>query len=108
MTAINRIREFVDSRGMTVDQFWKAAEAAGGLTEPTAYRLYKDPFSIPSGKVLDAIHEAFPEVTPNDFLAFVSEKEAEKIRRQKKRRTKKSKRSPLISNRPEPTPAASA
>mgnify|MGYP002716001828 CR=1 FL=1 len=80
MTVINRIKEFVDSRGMTVYQFWKAASSAGGLTEPTAYRLYKDPFAIPSGKVMDSIYKAFPEVNPGDLLAFIPDEEAEKLR----------------------------
>ncbi len=84
MAVINRVREFVNSRNMTVYQFWKAAEAAGGLTEPTAYRLYKDPFTVPSGKVMDSICKAFPGVSPNDLLAFVSDEEAEKLKSQLK------------------------
>lgn len=82
---INRIKDFVDSRSMTVYQFWKKTE----VTEPTAYRLYKDPFLIPSGKVLEAIHKAFPDTTPNDWLAFVTEEEAQKLAKQIQRTKEK-------------------
>lgn len=85
---INKIKNVVDSRGITVYQFWKAT----GVTEPTAYRLYKDPFLIPSGKVLEAMHRAYPDTTPNDWLAFVSEEEKQKLKKQLVRsETKKAK-----------------
>ena len=75
---INRIKEFVDGRKMTVYHFRKLTE----VSEPTAYRLYNDPCLVPSGNVLEAIYRAFPETTPNDWLAFVSEDEAKKLKNQ--------------------------
>ncbi len=95
MAVINRVREFVDSRAMTAYQFWKAVEKGGGMTEPTAYRLYNNPFQIPSGKALESIYQAYPDTTPNDWIAFISDTEAAKIRKAMEReKRKKQKRSP--------------
>lgn len=71
MKVINRIKEFADSRGLTAYALWKATN----LSEPTVYRLYKDPTLIPSGKVLEGLAEAFPDTTPNDWLRFEREQE---------------------------------
>ena len=63
---LNRIKEFADSKGLTAYALWKATN----LSEPTVYRLYKDPTLIPSGKVLEGLAEAFPETSPDDWLKF--------------------------------------
>lgn len=66
MKVLNRVKEFADSRGLTAYALWKAT----GLSEPTVYRLYKDPSLVPSGKVLEGFAIAFPDTTPNDWLKF--------------------------------------
>jgi Cro/C1-type HTH DNA-binding domain len=66
MKVLNRIKEFCDDRELTAYALWKATK----LSEPTVYRLYKDPTLIPSGKVLEGLAEAFPDTTPNDWLKF--------------------------------------
>jgi transcriptional regulator with XRE-family HTH domain len=69
MKVLNRLKEFADSRGMTAYALFKAAD----VSEPTIYRLYSNPELIPSGKVLQALADAFPDSTPNDFLKFEKE-----------------------------------
>lgn len=69
MKVLNRLKEFADARGLTAYALWKATN----LSEPTVYRLYKDPSLVPSGKVLEGLATAFPDTTPNDWLKFVSE-----------------------------------
>jgi len=71
MAVRNRIQTFIDSRGMTPYQFWKAT----GVAQATAYRLYKNPNDIPSGNVLDSIFKAFPDAQPNDLLEYVPDEE---------------------------------
>lgn len=66
MKVLNRIKEFCDDRGLTAYALWKSTK----LSEPTVYRLYKEPELIPSGKVLEGLAEAFPDTTPNDWLKF--------------------------------------
>ena len=68
MKVINRLKEVADSNRLTAYALWKATK----LSEPTIYRLYKNPDLIPSGKVLEGLGEAFPETTPNDWLKFVN------------------------------------
>ena len=75
---INKIKEFVDAQNITVYHFRKVTE----VSEPTAYRLYNDPFLVPSGNVLEAMYKAFPQTTPNDWLAFISEDEAKNLKTQ--------------------------
>jgi predicted DNA-binding transcriptional regulator AlpA len=68
MKVVNRLKVFADSNGLTAYALWKATS----LSEPTVYRLYKNPELIPSGKVLEGLYHAFPETTPNDWLEFVA------------------------------------
>jgi DNA-binding Xre family transcriptional regulator len=63
----NRIKEFLDNRGMTAYQFWRAI----GVAQTTAYRIYNDPTTIPKPHVLDAICKAFPGTQPGDLLEYV-------------------------------------
>jgi Cro/C1-type HTH DNA-binding domain len=72
MKVRNRIKEFCDDQGLTAYALWKATK----LSEPTVYRLYKDPELIPSGKVLEGLAEAFPDTTPNDWLKFEKDDES--------------------------------
>ena len=60
----NTLKEFIDRRGMTVYQFCKDT----GLPNNTGYRLYKNPQSIPSGDVLDAILNVYPDARIQDLL----------------------------------------
>ncbi len=62
---LNRIRQFIESRGMTRYRFWQET----GLGRDTAYRLYKDPTYIPTGQVLDKICSTY-KMQPGEFLEW--------------------------------------
>jgi len=66
----NRIKELVDSRGLTVYQFWKAT----GISRTTAYDLYKDPSQYPGKNVMDAICDTY-KVQPGELLVWIPNKE---------------------------------
>lgn len=62
----NRIKEFVDSRKITVYQFWKDT----GISRTTAYALYNEPDQYPGKNVMEAICNAY-KVQPGDLLTWV-------------------------------------
>lgn len=64
----NKIKEFVDSRGMTAYQFIKETGIAAG----TGYKLYKDPKHRPSPDVLEIICDTY-EIQPNDILEWIKD-----------------------------------
>ena len=67
MAVINRIKEFLDSRGVTSGyQFWKET----GLPQSTAFRLYGDRNVYPSKKVASIICSTY-NVEPGEFLGYV-------------------------------------
>lgn len=61
----NRVKEFVDSRELTVYQFWKKT----GISRTTAYALYNDAEQYPGKNVMDAICMTF-NVQPGELLAW--------------------------------------
>lgn len=64
----NTLKEFIESKpGLTAYQVHKLT----GLPQNTVYRLVRDPKVIPSGTVMDAFFNAFPDATPNDLLKHV-------------------------------------
>ncbi len=63
MTMKNKIKEFVDGRGISVYQFWKQT----GISRTTAYDLYNDPGQYPGKNVMDAICKTY-RVKPGDLL----------------------------------------
>jgi len=66
MAIRNRIKELVNSRGISVYRFWKDT----GIGQNTAYDLYHHPNRYPMAEVMDAICRAYG-VTPGDVLEYV-------------------------------------
>lgn len=64
----NKIKEFVDDRGLTVYQFIKET----GIAPGTGYKLYKDSKHRPSPDVLEAICDTY-EIQPNEVLEWVKD-----------------------------------
>ncbi|WP_445300972.1 helix-turn-helix domain-containing protein [Microcoleus sp. BR0-C5] len=56
------LKEFIDSRGLTVYQFWKQA----GITQSAGYRLYHNRDVLPLKRVLDKICTAY-QIQPWEF-----------------------------------------
>ncbi|MEC4818146.1 MAG: helix-turn-helix transcriptional regulator [Scytonema sp. PMC 1069.18] len=67
MPVKNCIKEFVDSKGITVYQFRKDT----GIAQRTAYDLYNNPWQLPNASVLSKICDAY-QVQPGTLLAWVS------------------------------------
>ena len=70
MTVINTIREFVESRGITVYRFGKET----GIAQATAYRLYNNSDEIPRGDVLNAICKTY-KIQPGEILRWIPDNE---------------------------------
>jgi len=64
----NKIKEFVDRRGLTAYQFIKET----GIAPGTGYKLYKDSKHRPSPDVLEAICDTY-EIQPNEILKWVKD-----------------------------------
>lgn len=64
----NKIKEFVDRRGLTAYQFIKET----GIAPGTGYKLYKDSKHRPSPDVLEAICDTY-EIQPNEILEWVKD-----------------------------------
>ena len=62
---INTLKEFIDSRGLTVYQFWKQA----GITQSAGYRLYHNRDVLPLKRVLDKICTAY-QIQPWELLRW--------------------------------------
>ena len=62
----NRIKELVDSKGITPYQFRKDT----GLATNTAYNLYNDPDYIPGSSAMTKICEAYG-VQPGDLIVYL-------------------------------------
>jgi len=63
----NKIKAFVDGRGMTVYEFRKQT----GIANKTAYDLYNNPEQYPSKNVMDKICSTF-QIQPGDLLLWVA------------------------------------
>jgi DNA-binding Xre family transcriptional regulator len=66
MPVKNKIREFLEARGITPYRF----RADVGIAPKTAYDLTNNPDQLPSSTVLSKICDAY-EVQPNDVLEWV-------------------------------------
>ncbi len=67
MGIVNTIADFAKAQGCkNAYEFWKIT----GLSQPTVYRLYKNPDAFPSKETQDAICKAF-NAQPGDFLRYV-------------------------------------
>lgn len=64
----NKIKELLDSRGITRYEFWKKT----GVAQRTAYDLYDKPEQYPSGEVMDKICSTYG-VMPNDVIEWIPE-----------------------------------
>lgn len=53
----NKVKEFLDSRGITPYAFWKKTKIA----KRTAYDLYNDPTHLPSIRTLERIMDTYRE-----------------------------------------------
>jgi len=66
MPVRNRIKEFVDGRGLTVYQFRQMT----GIANKTAYDLYNDPGQYPGKNVMAKICSTY-EIQPGELLEWV-------------------------------------
>ena len=62
----NKIKSFLDSRGITPYRFWKDVDLAKG----TAYSLYNKPQQLPSSDVLSRICDTY-KIQPGEILEWV-------------------------------------
>jgi DNA-binding Xre family transcriptional regulator len=69
MTIRNRIKELVDSRGLSIYRFWQDT----GISRNTAYELYHHPERYPMAEVMEAICRAYG-VTPGDVLEYAPDR----------------------------------
>jgi DNA-binding Xre family transcriptional regulator len=68
MAMRNRIKKLVDSKGISVYQFWQDT----GISRNTAYALYNNPDQYPGRDVMDAICATY-RVQPGDLLEWVGD-----------------------------------
>lgn len=66
MPVKNKIKELVDTKGISVYQFRKDT----GIAQRTAYDLYNNPDQLPNAVVLSKICDRY-EVQPNDVLEWI-------------------------------------
>lgn len=64
----NKIKEFIDKRGITVYQFRQQT----GIANKTAYDLVNKPEQYPAREVMDKICSAY-RVQPGELLEWVEE-----------------------------------
>lgn len=64
----NRVKRFIDSRGISVYRFVKET----GIAPNTAYKLYKDPRHLPAPNVLEAICDRY-KVQPGELIYWTTE-----------------------------------
>ena len=74
MPMINKVKNLVDSKGISVYKFRQET----GIAPTTAYELYNNPKHLPSIRVLERVCESY-EIQPNDVLEIVSWKDYQKI-----------------------------
>jgi DNA-binding Xre family transcriptional regulator len=65
MPVINKIKPFLDSRGITRYRFGKAV----GISQTTAYTLYDKPDQLPSSTVLSKICDTY-RVQPGELIEW--------------------------------------
>lgn len=66
MPVKNKVKQFLDARGITPYQF----ERQVGIAHRTAYDLYNNPNQLPSSTVLSKICDAY-RVQPGEILEWV-------------------------------------
>ncbi|MUH01119.1 helix-turn-helix domain-containing protein [Scytonema sp. UIC 10036] len=68
MSVRNKIKQFIDERGITVYRFWQDT----GVAQRTAYDLYNDPSALPNPSVLTKICDTY-EVQPGELLFWTKD-----------------------------------
>lgn len=68
MTVKNKIKQFVDSKQISVYQFRKDTNIA----QRTAYDLYNNPDQLPNATVLRKICDSY-EIQPNEILEWIKD-----------------------------------
>jgi DNA-binding Xre family transcriptional regulator len=68
MPVKNKIKIFLDNRGITPYQFRKTV----GIAQRTAYDLYNNPEQLPSSTVLSKICDTY-EIQPGELLEWVKQ-----------------------------------
>lgn len=66
MPVRNRVKEFLDARGLSAYQFIKET----GIAPTTGYKLAKDESHLPSVRVLEAMCDCY-RVQPGEFIEWV-------------------------------------
>ncbi|BAZ13219.1 hypothetical protein NIES4071_50580 [Calothrix sp. NIES-4071] len=66
MPVKNKIKEFVDKRGISVYKFRKDT----GIAQRTAYDLYSNPWQLPNSSVITKICDCY-EIQPNEIIEWV-------------------------------------
>ncbi|HLP92219.1 MAG TPA: helix-turn-helix transcriptional regulator [Nostocaceae cyanobacterium] len=66
MPVRNKIKQFLDQKGITAYKFRKDV----GIAQRTAYDLYNNPDQLPSSTVLSKICDTY-KVQPNEILEWV-------------------------------------
>ncbi|MFM7448533.1 MAG: helix-turn-helix domain-containing protein [Leptolyngbyaceae cyanobacterium] len=64
----NKVKAFLESRGLTAYQFIKET----GIAPATGYKLAKDPDHLPGIRVLEAICDKY-QVQPNEIIEWTEE-----------------------------------
>jgi hypothetical protein len=62
----NKIKQLVDSRGLSIYRFWQDT----GISRNTAYDLYNNPDRYPMADVMDAIIKTY-KVDPGDVIEWI-------------------------------------
>ena len=70
MPVNNRIKELVDSKGISVYRFQKDV----GIAQRTAYDLYNNPSQLPSSNVISKICDAY-RIPVGDVLVWIPPEE---------------------------------
>lgn len=62
----NKIKKFLDSRGITRYRFMKDV----GIAQGTAYSLYDNPDQLPASTVLSKICDTY-QIQPNEIIEWI-------------------------------------
>jgi DNA-binding Xre family transcriptional regulator len=66
MPVKNKVKEFVDKRGISVYQFRKDT----GVAQRTAYDLYGNPWQLPNSSVITKICDCY-QIQPSEIIEWV-------------------------------------
>lgn len=72
MPVRNKLKEFVEKKGISIYQFWQEA----GISRTTAYSLSGDPKQLPNSSVLHKICDRY-RIQPSEILEWIPPEEEE-------------------------------